>query len=222
MGEEECEFDEQSRFFFDHDPTFFHQILNFMRSGECTIPYGRGDFEAFRADVQYWRLDTLEARCDIHYTKHIQPQLAGERGLGAAAKRKGPNGKLVHSKYVQAQRELNGAGVERVAEAVHAALLEGAAHGLNRLLLTAYRPPETIGVSGLPLFRSPDWPGANTLFCWDQALIGFFQPASGMPALDAARDYLVARLEELGFKTAPNFDPGHGYSYDISSTSGDE
>ncbi len=62
MGEEECEYDEQGRFYFDHDPTHFHAILTFMRSGDCVIPYERGAFEAFRRDVSYWRLDVLEAR----------------------------------------------------------------------------------------------------------------------------------------------------------------
>jgi hypothetical protein len=62
MGEEECEYDDAGRFFFDHDPTHFNLILNFMRTTDCNIPYERGAFEAFRKDVQYWRLDTLEAR----------------------------------------------------------------------------------------------------------------------------------------------------------------
>jgi hypothetical protein len=62
MGEDECEYDAEGRFFFDHDPTHFHLILNFMRAGECIIPYERGAFEAFKRDVQFWRLDVLEAR----------------------------------------------------------------------------------------------------------------------------------------------------------------
>jgi hypothetical protein len=62
MGEEDCEFDDQGRFFFDHDPAYFHSILEFMRTGDCALPYERGAFETFRKQVEYWRLDILEAR----------------------------------------------------------------------------------------------------------------------------------------------------------------
>lgn len=222
MGEEECEFDEQGRFFFDHDPTHMNAVLNFMRHGECSIPYERGAFEDFRKDVAFWRLDTLEARCDVHYSKHIQPQqAAGEKGLGAAARRKGPNGKAVHARFLAKQKEMHGALVERLAENVHAALLEGAAMGLNRLTLTSFRPPETIGVSGLPPFRPPVWPQADTLYCWDPAFLNLFQPALGFPALHAARDFFIARMEELGFKVDSDFDE-NGMAYHFCSTSGDE
>jgi hypothetical protein len=220
MGEEECEFDAQQRFFFDHDPTWANHVLSYMRTGECAIPYERGAFEAFRKDVQYWRLDSLDARLDVHFQKYIQPQLRGEKGVGHAATRRGPNGMLVHSKFVARQREFNGALADMLAEAAHAALLEGAAYGLNKVTLTSYRPPETHGVSGLPPFRSPDWmQGSDVLYCWDPTFVGFFQPAQGFPALTAAKAFLVLRLEELGFKATATLD-ANGMSYDIEGTAG--
>ena len=100
-------------------------------------------------------------------------------------------------------------------------MLEGAAMGLNRLTLTSFRPPETIGVSGLPPFRPPVWPQADTLYCWDPAFLNLFQPALGFPALHAARDFFIARMEELGFKVDSDFDE-NGMAYHFCSTSGDE
>jgi hypothetical protein len=224
MGEEECEFDAQGRFFFDQDPTHMNLVLNFMRHGECVIPYERGAFEAFRKDVQFWRLDLLEARCEVHYKKYIQPQLAGEKAVGAAAKRKGPNGALVHARYAARQKELHGALVDRLAEVVHSCLLDGSALGLNRLTLTSMRPPETIGVAGLPAFRPPNWAQvaegheADTLFCWDPAFLPFFQPAQGFPALHAARDYFMTRMEEFGFKTDSHDFTEDGMTYHFATT----
>ena len=222
MGEEECEFDEQGRFFFDHDPTYVNLILNYMRTGECMIPYERGAFEAFRRDVQYFRLDTLEARCDMHYKKYIQPLLSGEKGSGAAAKRKGPNGMLCHAKFLSRQKEANGALVEKLCENVHNALLEGAQYGMMQLTLTSYRPPETIGVTGLPPFRFPDWASSDALFCWDPSFVGFFQPAHGFPALQGARHFLEHRLTEYGFKAHSTIDPEQGVTYEIQVTTGEE
>jgi hypothetical protein len=228
MGEEECEFDEQGRFFFDHDPTHMNLVLNFMRHGECSIPYERGAFEAFRKDVQFWRLDLLEARCEVHYKKYVQPQLAGEKGAGAgaAAKRKGPNGSAVHARYAAKQKELHGALVERLAEVVHTCLLDGSAFGLNRLTLTSMRPPETIGVMGLPAFRPPNWAQVaegrevDTLYCWDPSFLPFFQPAQGFPMLHAARDYFMTRMEEFGFKIDSHDFDENGMAYHFA-TSGD-
>ena len=59
------------------------------------------------------------------------------------------------------------------------------------------------------------------MFCWDPAFVGFFQPATGFPALHAARDYFIARMEEYGFRLVASFDE-NGMAYDVSSTSGDE
>jgi hypothetical protein len=214
---------------------------------------------------------------DIHFKKHIQPLLAGEKGMGSAAKRKGPNGMAVHAKYMAKQKELHGAIVEKICSTVHEvrgegegeggggreagdetrrtagrrrrassafererapttshlvssphrpahsqALMEGAAAGHGRLTLTCYRPPETIGVPGLPLVRNPDWTSSSTLFCWDPALAAAFQPVSGYPMLYSTRDYLITRLEEYGFKATAAFDTTSGMTYDISGTSGDE
>ncbi len=162
------------------------------------------------------------AQADIHFKKYIQPLLSGEKGLGSAAKRKGPNGMAVHAKFAAKQKEMNGAMAEKVCEAVHNALIEGAAAGYNRITLTSYRPPETIGVATLPLWKQPEWSTLATLYCWDPAFVGFFQPASGYPMLYAVRDFLVEKLESYGFKVTPSFDAASGISYDIMATTGDE
>lgn len=80
MGEEECEFDDQGRFFFDHDPSNFNLVLNYMRSGECVIPYERGAFESFQKDVGFWRLDVLEARVSNALRRRTHRNTGDERG----------------------------------------------------------------------------------------------------------------------------------------------
>jgi len=222
MGEEECEYDDSGRFYFDHDPTYFNLILNFMRSSECIIPYERGAFEGFKKDTQYWRLDTLEARCDVHFKKYIQPQLAGEKATGSSAKRKGPNGMAVHAKFFAKQKELHGSMIDKVCEIAHNALMEGAANGYNRITLTAYRPPHTIGNATLPLVKNPDWTNDSTVYIWDPTYASLFQPVTGYPMLYSTRDYFVERMEEFGFKITPSFDISTGMNYDISGTSGDD
>ncbi len=79
MGEEECEYDDQGRFYFDHDPTYFNLVLNFMRSGDCIIPYERGAFEALKKDCAYWRLDTLEARVSTRDYRYFIKRRERER-----------------------------------------------------------------------------------------------------------------------------------------------
>jgi hypothetical protein len=100
--------------------------------------------------------------------------------------------------------------------------MDGAAGGFNRLTLTAYRPPETIGVPGLPLYQAPDWATTATLHCWDPAASAVFVPVAGYPALYAARDFFVERLNEFGFKATPSFDAASGMSYDITGAAGDD
>lgn len=213
VGEEECEYDEQGRFFFDHDPTFFHNILNFMRTGDCTIPYERGPFEHFRKQVEYWRLEVLEARCEVHYEKYIKPFVVGDKSARAG---KGPNGRLVYAKATAEQKKLYGALATKLIESVHASLMEGAGAGHICTTLTSYRPPELAGRPGLPLWKNPDnWAIAHVTYCWDPSLACFFAPVGGMGALVAASEYLVTSFAEKGFLAAVKPDAS-GYSYEVS------
>lgn len=222
MGEEECEYDDTGRFYFDHDPTYFNLILNFMRTAECILPYERGAFEGFKKDVQFWRLDPLEARCDVHFKKYIQPQISGEKATGSIAKRKGPNGMAVHSKFFAKQKELHGSLIDKLCDVIHNALMDGAVNGYNRVTVTAYRPPHTIGTPNLPLIKTPEWANDSTLYIWDPTYAAVFQPVTGYPMLYATRDYFVERMEEYGFKITPSFDVSTGMNYDVSGTSGDD
>ncbi len=59
-------------------------------------------------------------QCDVHFKKYIQPQISGEnKGAGSAAKRKGPNGMAVRSKFLAKQKEINGTLADKLCEIVH-------------------------------------------------------------------------------------------------------
>lgn len=217
MGEEECEYDDQGRFFFDHDPSYFHEILAFMRTGDCTLPYERGAFESFRKQAEYWRLEVLETRCELHFAKHIKPYLTGDRA-GAGRARKGPNGKAVRARALARQKEMRGPAAERLVDGVAAALAAGAELGHAAVTVTAYRPPEAAGLPPGVGVRAPDnWAASNVCYVWDPALAGFFAPAEGYAALSAAAEFLVAAFAERSFKAVPKLDAS-GISYDVSGT----
>lgn len=82
-------------------------------------------------------------QCDVHFNKYIKPQLSGEASTGkggaAGKKGKGPSGKAVYAKFASKQKDMHGALVEKLAEAVHASLMDGAANGFNTLTLTSFR-----------------------------------------------------------------------------------
>ncbi len=100
-------------------------------------------------------------------------------------------------------------------------LLAGCEGGYNSITLTGYRPPETIGMPGLPLFQAPDWVSSTTAYVWDPAYSVFFTPGRGQGMLLATRDFFVGVLEDKGFKTATRFESGCMF-YDISGSAPDE
>jgi hypothetical protein len=71
-------------------------------------------------------------------------------GTKAAAPEGTPSGGAVFKKWLERQSEMNGELAGKLANVVANALNEGATLGYNSITLTAYRPPETIGVVGLP------------------------------------------------------------------------
>lgn len=156
----------------------------------------------------------------MHYQKYIKLFIQGEKST--RGKGRGPNGRAVHSKAMTEQKKLHGAVAEKVLEGVHASLMEGAAHGHNTTIVTAYKPPEMAAIPGLPAWRAPDnWAVSNVTYCWDSSLLCFFSPVEGgVGALMAASEYLVSCFAEKGFKAVAKQDAS-GFSYEISGTADD-
>lgn len=74
---------------------------------------------------------------------------------------------------------MNGELAGKLASIVANTLNEGASLGYNSLTLTAYRPPETIGVVGLPAVKTPEWGITGHTYIWDPQYAGFFSAARG-------------------------------------------
>ncbi len=154
-------------------------------------------------------------QCDVHYAKHIKPFITGEKS-SSRANRKGVNGRAIAVKALARQREAHGPLVDRLLESVHSAMLEGAGMGFNTMTLTAYRPPETIGKPGLPLWKAPEsWPVSNVSYCWDPTLAVFFTPVHGFGALVAASEFMVTAFAEKSYRAVAKQD-ATGFSYEVS------
>ena len=106
------------------------------------------------------------------------------------------------------------------ANSVANALNLGASLGYNVVSLSAFRPPETIGVSGLPPIRLPVWGESEAMYCWLPELAGFFSPLRGAPIMYATRDFLVHVLKSRGFGVTTAYSEEEGIVYTVTALSG--